>query len=71
MSFILFEVLTVMLDLFIIDRVSGEDTEQVWLTRAVSLPEHNVAAKGPPDIQIYLSQVRAVTTQLSAIMSGG
>ena len=59
-----------MLDLFIIDRVSGEDTEQVRLARTVSLSEHDVAAESPPDIQIYLSQVRAVTTQLSAIMSG-
>ena len=54
------------LDLFIVDRVGWEDTEQVWLTRAVSLPVHDVTTKRPPDIEIYLDDVGAVSPQLSA-----
>ena len=57
------------MDLFIVDRVSGEDTEEVRLARTVSLPEHDVTTESPPDIQIYLYQLRAVSAQLSAIMS--
>ena len=53
-------------NLFIIDRIGREDIEEVCLTRAVSLPEHDVATKSPPDIEIDLNDVGTVSAQLSA-----
>ena len=54
------------MDLFIIDRVSREDSEEVSLARTVSLPVHDVTTESPPDIEIYLDDVGAVSPQLSA-----
>ena len=53
------------MDLFIIDRVSREDSEEVSLARTVSLPVHDVTTESPPDIEIYLTDVGAVSPQLS------